>query len=257
MAGSSNDCNPEPAIGVWFSHSDDLPVPVIPGWLRPTERDRAEQLHQASRADFIHSRWLIRQTLAAVSGHPIERCRPVADRPVASSSPPGWSLSLSHSHGLVACVASTASGVGVDIEPVSRHSQWQKVVRRWFSEHEQQWLLGNDRVEDFLQVWTLKEAWLKATGRGIAGNLQTLEVRADGSLQGDQPANDWQASVGTVAGFTVAVVYHADHPSPPYSALLKPTDDPGSLSADTVTKNPVHWHFHRAINKDCSNDCQQ
>ncbi|SFL96520.1 4'-phosphopantetheinyl transferase family protein [Marinobacter zhejiangensis] len=247
MTGSSNDCNPDPSIGVWFSHTGGAACESMPAWLSPSERARAERFHQTSRADFIHSRWLIRQTLAAATGHPVEYCRPVADRPVASSSPPGWSLSLSHSHGLVACVASTASGVGIDIEPHSRHRQWHKVVRRWFSDREQQWLLANDRVEDFLYAWTLKEAWLKATGRGIAGNLQTLEVLGDGQLLGDQPDRDWQASVGTFDGFTVAAVFHADHPEPPTSALLEPAQGCESLASRSLAANPVRWHVHRAI----------
>ncbi|SDX50901.1 4'-phosphopantetheinyl transferase family protein [Marinobacter mobilis] len=247
MAGSSNDCNPEATIAIWLSHCEASTTPEPPDWLSASEQARAEGLHQTSLNDFVHSRWLIRQALAGASGHPVADCRPVADRPVASSTPPGWSLSLSHSHGLVACATSTASGVGIDIEPNSRHSQWHKVVRRWFTEREQHWLLANDRLEDFLRVWTLKEAWLKATGRGIAGNLQTLEVLADGHLLGDQPSNDWQASVGTMAGFTIAVVYHGGHPSPPASALLAGGHIEGLLAAETVTENPVHWHFHNTI----------
>lgn len=247
MTGPSNGCNPEPMVSLWLSSTPTAQPDTLPDWLHDHEHQRALGYRRASRADFIHSRWLIRQALARVSGLPAASCWPVPNRPVASCSPPGWSLSLSHSHGLVACATSAVDGIGVDIEPVGRHGQWHKVVRRWFTPREQDWLLAADDVDRFLRCWTLKEAWLKATGRGIAGNLQTLEIAADGSLRGDRPEADWLASSGTCMGFHVALVYRAHPHQSPHTVLLGAPAGSLSLQADLHSDNAVHWQAHRSI----------
>lgn len=247
MAGASNDCSPDPDVQLWLSNTPGDSPDTVPAWLHGHEQRRALGYRHASRADFIHSRWLIRQALAQVSGQAAEDCWPVPDRPVASCSPPGWTLSLSHSHGLVACATSAFDGVGVDIEPSGRHGQWQKVVRRWFTPREQAWLLRTDSVEEFLRCWTLKEAWLKATGRGIAGNLQTLEIDANGTLQGDRPETDWLASSGTFMGFHIALVYRGHPHHSPRSSLLEAPSGFQSLQADRHSGDAVHWHRHEPI----------
>lgn len=251
MAGLSSDCSPDPALGLWIAPAPKQDLRQLPDWLSPAERDRAEQFHQTGRNEFVHSRWLIRQALTSASGHPVDDCLVVAHRPVASLSPPGWTLSLSHSHGLAACAVSGLGHVGVDIEPTDRHSQWRRIVRRWFSAAEQDWLLNEDSAVEFVRVWTLKEAWLKATGRGIAGNLQTLEVLPRQQLRGDRPEPDWRASLGTVDGYTVAMVYRAGPHTMPLDAVLK-SSDASNLLAQPNPGVQVHWLAHTPILKEDS-----
>lgn len=100
-------------------------------------------------------------------------------------------------------------------------------------------------------MWTLKEAWLKATGRGIAGNLQTLEVRNQFELYGDQPDKTWLASCFYVEGFLVTLVYQGTNQDGPGSwpdiTLLEPPPDDYNLAlAGTLG---VSWEpmFHRAV----------
>lgn len=212
MTGTFNDSNPD-APSVWLSRLPERPdIDRLTRCLSIAERERMARLGPARQIEFSHSRWLIRQALAHASGLDPERCCPQAGRPVRSSSPPGWALSLSHSHGIAACAVSRGASVGIDIEPESRTAQWQRVVKRWFTPSEQAWLLATDNNASFLRVWTLKEAWLKATGRGIAGHLQTLVVSNEGELTGDRPG--WQGCVGETAGVTVAVVSGSDCRTP-------------------------------------------
>jgi 4'-phosphopantetheinyl transferase len=152
---------------------------------------------------------LIRQALAGASDEPPDACSPCPGRPTQSQYPPEWRLSLSHSNGTAACATSLQGEVGLDIEPFRRRLNWQKVVQRWFSPVEQEWLLAQNDALEFLKVWTLKEAWLKVTGRGIAGNLQTLEVRRGFELYGDQcdDARPWQACCIYIDGFLVTLIY--------------------------------------------------
>lgn len=222
----------------------------LPSWLRPGEREALRHFSGQRRHEYLTSRWLIRQALAGASGENPECCRPVSGRPVASECPDGWRLSISHSRGLSACATGTGTALGVDLEPCRRRLNWQKVVGRWFSPEEQQWLLETGSAETFLQVWTLKEAWLKATGRGIAGNLQTLEVGPGFELTGDRPEPDWQVCSYRLQDALVTLVFRQAHSAqklPRVTLLQPPPADfhmgPASVSEETpvpILQRTIH-----------------
>ncbi|MBU2952787.1 4'-phosphopantetheinyl transferase family protein [Marinobacter sp. F3R08] len=222
MAGSSNDCSPDTGPAIWLCHQMDAPDIAHPLWLTEYEHKTASKFSGPREREYLSSRWLIRQAIGKSALVAPKLCRPVAGRPNASLEPEGWRLSLSHSHGLSACATRASSPIGLDLEPCQRHAQWQKVVKRWFSPVEQEWLFEEGDSSTFLKVWTLKEAWLKATGRGIAGNLQTLEIRKGFEIYGDQPEQDWQAACGYLEGYLVTVVYRGVRPVWPEITLLEP-----------------------------------
>ncbi|MGO2135582.1 4'-phosphopantetheinyl transferase family protein [Marinobacter sp.] len=256
MIGSSSDFNPDCAKvrqkpTIKLCHQTGQVPEVAPSWLTAHERERFAGLSSSRASEFLTSRWLIRQALSRAGSVRPDQCWPEDGRPATSASPAGWHLSLSHSHGLSACGTQYGSALGIDIEPSKRHPQWQKVVKRWFSPVEQEWLFQEDDPHNFLRAWTLKEAWLKATGRGIAGNLQTLEVRRNFELYGDQPDNHWQACCFYTEGFLATVVYRQtadDRPgSWPSITLLEPPFDDYSLNK--ANRLDTHWEplFQRKI----------
>lgn len=245
MDGRLNDFSPEPAPLVWLCSSRDASTTTAPDWMTAAERHRLARLCGGSREDFLASRWLIRRGLAAGSGTPARLCRPGEGRPDASAEPSGWRLSISHSGGLAGCAVSRGTAIGLDIEPLARRPDWRKLVSRWFSPREQAWLLANDEPEAFLRVWTLKEAWLKATGRGIANNLQTLEIAADFTLSGDQSYPHWRASLGHCGDHLISVVYQGLRP--PEGRRISGAIDITDPEATGGGTEPVHWLFHQPI----------
>lgn len=247
MAGSSNDSSPDVRPAIWLCHQTNGGQPEQPDWLTRYEQETSSKFSGPRAREYITSRWLIRQAIGKSAKCPPESCRPVDGRPNASRNPEGWRLSLSHSHGLSACVTRADAPVGLDLEPCRRHPQWQKVVNRWFSPVEQEWLLREDNPNSFLTVWTLKEAWLKATGRGIAGNLQTLEVRKNFEMYGDQPEADWQAACCYIEGYLVTVVFRGKRPVLPDITLLEPP--PGDFSLVDAEPLGASWEplFQRNI----------
>jgi len=89
----------------------------------------------------------------------------------------GVSFNLSHSPSLICCaVASPALEVGVDVESSRRQFGRNgplKLARRWLSAEEVERLEGLGLAEQqiqFLQLWTVKEACVKAAGTGISGS---------------------------------------------------------------------------------------
>lgn len=218
-----------------------------PAWLTEFEKTTVAGFSGQRRQEYLTSRWLIRRSLAGISGTAPADCRPVDGRPVCSRYPPGWHLSLSHSRGLSACAVSALPGLGLDIEPGDRYPDWPRVVQRWFTPREQSWLLRNESSDHFLRVWTLKEAWLKATGRGIAGNLKTLEVGADYSLSGDRNDQEWVASAGRAGDFLVALVYPRCGNSLPSGGLVQPPGPEWPVDQPAAVMSPVNWLFHHSI----------
>ena len=135
--------------------------------------------------------------------------------------PANWHFNLSHSHGLALLAVTRLGEVGVDVEQVRPIREMLGIARRFFSEREQAALAALPEAEvpvGFFNLWTRKEAWLKATGSGIGGGLEGVEVSlAPGeparllSLFGDPvAAQEWSLqALAPAAGFPAAVAIRA------------------------------------------------
>lgn len=88
-------------------------------------------------------------------------------------------FSLSHSGDYVACIVSE-SICGIDIE---KHSDrpYEKILRRVCTESESGFITN---VNEFYNLWTLKEGVLKATGRGMSLDMRSFafDKEGDGSF---------------------------------------------------------------------------
>ena len=93
----------------------------------------------------------------------------------------GWPdlrFSLSHTRGMVACAVALALKVGVDVEPLTRLPDVKGLGRTMFSTREAaslEAMAEEARSEAVLRLWTLKEAYLKATGEGIGRRMDEPE----------------------------------------------------------------------------------
>ncbi len=83
-------------------------------------------------------------------------------------------FNLSHCKGLVGCAVARDADVGLDMEDQHRCVNLN-LARRFFSEPE---IMQLEKIKDtaakkalFLQLWTLKEAYIKAVGEGLSLGL--------------------------------------------------------------------------------------
>jgi 4'-phosphopantetheinyl transferase len=93
-------------------------------------------------------------------------------------------FSLSHTNGMVACAVTSAAAVGVDVERLDRGVDAAKIAARFFAPEETAQLTrldGDARRAHFCDIWTLKEALVKALGTGIASSLASLAFTVDGA----------------------------------------------------------------------------
>lgn len=88
-------------------------------------------------------------------------------------------FNMSHSHGMALYALTEAREIGVDIERIRADFTSDDIARRFFSPFEVERLCGlpsADRVEGFFKCWTRKEAYIKATGRGLSQALDDFDV---------------------------------------------------------------------------------
>jgi 4'-phosphopantetheinyl transferase len=80
-------------------------------------------------------------------------------------------FNLSHTTGLVVCAVSLAGDVGIDAEDLTRRAADPSLASNYFAPEEVALLESvpeEERQLRFLQLWTLKEAFIKAKGRGLS-----------------------------------------------------------------------------------------
>ena len=91
-------------------------------------------------------------------------------------------FSVSHSDRLVLYAIARDRGIGVDIECIRQDFPFEPIIERYFTPGEAA-LIGTlpseVRQEVFFSYWTLKEAFIKATGRGFSLPLNQFEVAMD------------------------------------------------------------------------------
>jgi 4'-phosphopantetheinyl transferase len=99
----------------------------------------------------------------------------------------GLHFNVAHSEDLALFAITRLGPVGVDVECIRVVRDVDELVARFFSVRENglfQKLASSEMPSAFFNLWTRKEALLKATGEGITGGLDRVEV----SFLPDEPA---------------------------------------------------------------------
>ncbi|MGK7941237.1 MAG: 4'-phosphopantetheinyl transferase superfamily protein [Crocosphaera sp.] len=88
-------------------------------------------------------------------------------------------FNLSHSQDLAIYAITPYYLIGVDVEYVRPMRDAENIAKRFFSAQEFQRINSLSPVnknKEFLTLWTAKEAYLKAIGKGLSGGLETVEI---------------------------------------------------------------------------------
>jgi len=160
-------------VHLWHVRLENLPV--MEATLPSEARDRVRQLRMGQK-------FVLRLLLGAyleIPGRDVvtvagENGKPVLAPPLARS---GLAFNLSHAGDRLAIAVARNLPVGVDIEQPGRDVRWRKLSERWFSRAEAEWLttLEADAARhEFLRLWTVREAMIKAMGATIAGHISSV-----------------------------------------------------------------------------------
>ncbi|WP_324615320.1 4'-phosphopantetheinyl transferase family protein [Dyella amyloliquefaciens] len=142
--------------------------------------------------------------LAAYLGVPVEAVQLEESqhgRPaLAGAHRDAFAFNWSHSHDQALIAIARGISPGVDLERMRPHPKALPIARRYFSQDEATLLESvpeAQRDRTFLELWTAKEAVLKALGRGLAFGLDRLSIGGSselpllGRLEGYE-AGEWQ-----------------------------------------------------------------
>jgi 4'-phosphopantetheinyl transferase len=153
--------------------------------LSPDEASRADRFYgRGDRERFIARRGLLREILGGyVQAHPsaLRFTYGPSGKPALTARRGGRTLSfnLSHSHGLVLYAVTANRALGIDLEYVRDSVECEQISAWAFSASEHAALVAlplADRHAAFFRAWTRKEAYIKATGRGLSRPLDEFEV---------------------------------------------------------------------------------
>lgn len=175
------------SIAVWTVALDEVPDPLWPllaALLDGDEQTRAARfVLERHRHQYIAAHALKRLMLSSLHGTPALAWRlevaPGGKPRVRGATGPHFNLS--HCEGLAACAVSPALETGIDIEPITRDPPLE-IVGSQFTPEEECWLdslSASERAAGFFRLWTLKEAFIKATGRGLAQPLRDISFGFD------------------------------------------------------------------------------
>jgi len=181
------------------------------GFLSAGELERYRRyLVPAAAQTFLAARVFLRSILSAYSQlAPPEWCFDTNawGRPYIANAgaPTGLCFNLSHKPRFVTCLVGVGRDLGVDVEDASYgRAHLLDIASRFFSPSESEGLRAlsaGDRMQRFYELWTLKEAYIKARGMGLSLGLarfsfsvagETATVRFDSGFDDDQAAWDFR-----------------------------------------------------------------
>lgn len=184
-----------------------------------SERQRYQRYHfEANRLEHLGARALVRGVLSAyrpaIAPEQWEFTSGPNGRPEATRGADGLSFNLSHADGRVVLVVAEGCDVGVDVERLDR-VVYLEIAHHYFSSDERIALLSLPpalQPRRFLDLWTLKESYIKAKGAGLSLPLQKFGFVFDGARRrlccdpslGDN-GDDWQTWQVDLGAYLIAI----------------------------------------------------
>jgi len=173
-------------VHVWRASLEMPPsqVSTLKQILSADEISRAGRFHfQKDQDHFVVARGLLRTILGRYVGRNPEDlrfCYGLNGKPsLTGETEEKIRFNVSHSYGLSLFAVTLNRDTGVDLEYIRSDLSVGDLAAQFLSPRE---LLAfkavpeRDRPRAFFAQWTRKEAYLKAQGRGLSGNLKQLEV---------------------------------------------------------------------------------
>lgn len=202
----------ENEVAVWWLATDVAGPADIRRWfemLDQDERARAARFHfEADRREFIAAHALLRSMLTSYLDTPSDAWRFSIDangkpRVDPSIGSPEVEFNLSHTRGLVAVAVASHGAIGVDVERIDAAKADFAIAQAYFAPAEVEMLRRTPAAGQpmcFFRLWTLKEAYIKAIGAGLAAPLDSFAftfepIRIDFGPGANSDAADWQFAI--------------------------------------------------------------
>ncbi len=132
------------------------------------------------RLRFLLARYILKSVASKIAGREIGEAEPTFTefgKPIFTDIP--LHFSISHSGRFSSVAFSLDYQLGLDIEMVRSVQDAKQLSKRFFSIEENLFLEKTGQsalLDNFFRVWSAKEAYIKALGRGISKKLQEFSV---------------------------------------------------------------------------------
>jgi 4'-phosphopantetheinyl transferase len=211
-------------LNLWYAYPDDLLAEGVEeacaALLSEEERARAAKFKFARHArESLTSHALARTALSCYRPLPRQAWQFKSNAYGKPDIDPdcGLRFNLSNSVGLVVCLVAEEAEVGVDVESCGHAEKIVSLAPDVFSVPERtqlEALPGVEKLDRAMSLWTLKEAYIKARGMGLAlpldkfsflfGGAEGIRLEIDPSLN-DDPGR-WRFCLLDRAGHRIALM---------------------------------------------------
>lgn len=203
------------SIHIWYSQVPSVP-PNISSLAADEIRKANKFVRPVDQRRHLATRAMVRELLSQY--YPLEPAmwrfvtndfgKPTIDATITAD----LYFNVSHTSEVIVCAITSFPEIGIDVEdriPNDLH----EVSQHFFAKSEIDWLneSPNDQAarERFTTIWTMKEAYIKAVGKGLSIPLDSFSVaptRATASAK-DQEVNGFRFRRFAAEGATIAVAY--------------------------------------------------
>jgi 4'-phosphopantetheinyl transferase len=195
-------------VTIWFRVTRSMSAQAIDqarSMLSLDERARSDRfVFERDRRDFVAAHALLRGMLSHYGQLPPDGWKFASE---ASGKPflidqSELQFNIAHTRGLVACALSLAGPIGIDVESTDSERDIDAISEKHFALTEVTQLRACEEVAHrqmrFTELWTLKEAYLKALGAGLLRSLDEIAFHFSGAsdlqatTQGNSIHVDWK-----------------------------------------------------------------
>jgi 4'-phosphopantetheinyl transferase len=177
-------------VKLYFRFTDDLTDQDIleaSEVLSPEERAKSARfVFRQDRRDYVVAHALVRLALSSQRRLPPSSWAfgsTAYGKPILAPGQAICSFNITHTAGFAACALSLAGAIGVDAESIRQATSLDRIAARYFARAEVEALHnfeGDERQTRFVELWTLKEAYLKAIGTGLSTPMETFAFEMSG-----------------------------------------------------------------------------
>lgn len=176
---------PNNAVHVWYLNDQEVNCPFLLrqyySLLSPDEKEKLEKLSiPKKKHQFLIVRAVTRSLLSLylnVNAKTLKFCTNENGKPylINNETEDKFFFNISHTEKMIVWAISRNREVGVDVEYTSKKRNVLEIAQNYFST--QEWrdlkiLPTTERNEKFFELWTLKEAYVKAHGRSITSQMK-------------------------------------------------------------------------------------
>ena len=254
-------------VHVWYrltEHLGDRAQIAARGVLSEDERSRCDRYRLAAdRRDYAAAHTLLRTSLSRYRNIEPQAWKFVAGtygKPEHANrtcpSRKSLTFNLSRTRGIVACAIAPGAEIGIDVETTNLTFDYSDIMSRYCTREEIAQIercSKRDRASRFIELWTLKEAYIKAMGGCLTEGLSNFGFQLDGDeirlvAPGDVDPRTWQfALFAPEPRYRIAVAIACGE-VPVWRIDARSSEGQPSPCSTTAVRPPAaDWPEYRAV----------